>query len=529
MRHARGLMLVLLVSCTNEVTVASNTCGNYVLEPGEDCDQPGDACTKDCRLACSAMVACPDTMACGTDQICHAGTGRFHTSPITHAFNATSFVLTDLDEDGAHDALGVTSGSVAVGHGGADPFATSEQLAAPFSTGASSLGDFTGDGKADVLIPTAGGVAGFETSSGTAQPAVFPFAVAAPGTIHVRAATTSTGGLVSLDFQNGNVPGAQLSLDGGAATYPCAALFGQPKGRSLHPYVDGARVRVPMILSGALEQSMPTKTVPAGICIDSPGAASGSQRIAYSGIGNTIAAGEAFFAQVPGSGACPALIAPVTVTLLGEGALVIPGAGVPGGCTVATPVLVGPSQNSVFVPGAPLAAIRLDIAGGPQIGIITAKGVSTVDLTSKTHVVVSQATRAWTVCGGHRSRWRRASGLHRRGDRRGSRGLHAAALTVADGAVACVGDPDECGGRPVRHRRSRRRRCHRRRARDPRRHRHAHRRGRGRVRTAAGCVHGAADGRDRARARLSRGRERRRSVAAGRLRPHRRHPARARR
>ena len=95
MRHARGLMLVLLVSCTNEVTVASNTCGNYVLEPGEDCDQPGDACTKDCRLACSAMVACPDTMACGTDQICHAGTGRFHTSPITHAFNATSFVLTD--------------------------------------------------------------------------------------------------------------------------------------------------------------------------------------------------------------------------------------------------------------------------------------------------------------------------------------------------------------------------------------------------------------------------------------------------
>ena len=141
---------------------------------------------------------------------------------------------------------------------------------------------------------------------------------------------------------------------------------------------------------------MPTKTVPAGICIDSPGAASGSQRIAYSGIGNTIAAGEAFFAQVPGSGACPALIAPVTVTLLGEGALVIPGAGVPGGCTVATPVLVGPSQNSVFVPGAPLAAIRLDIAGGPQIGIITAKGVSTVDSTSKTHVVVSQATRAWT-------------------------------------------------------------------------------------------------------------------------------------
>jgi hypothetical protein len=407
MRHHWGFVAVLLAGCTDEVSIAPNTCGNDVLETGEDCDQPGSGCTTECRIACDPQhresvcsggtldgTCCPSETTCGVDRVCHATTGTFEATPTSSPFNAAGFILADLDGDLAADALGTTSGVVTVSHGGTRPFSSSTEHPAPFTTGPISLGDFTGDGLPDVMFPTVGGIAAFTTTSGDAVPMTFPVEVSDPGTIHERGVYFDNQ-FVQVDMTNGATPGFQLSSGGAGGVFPCGELFSTPKGRALHPYLDVTQVRVPIMVTGAKEATMPTKSVAAGVCIDSPGAASGSQRIPIGPLGNTLSDGETFFVNLPGTGSlCPSLVIPLTVAGVGEAAVIAPGSGAPGSCSVATPQILGAGQNSVVVPGIPFLAVQLATTPA-AIGIVTSTGIYTVDMASKTRTAVAGSTRDW--------------------------------------------------------------------------------------------------------------------------------------
>src|SRR5512135_1533348 len=178
MRHGWGLVLVLLGACTDEATIEPNTCGNHVLEQGEDCDQPGAACTATCRFACvrgasdctTAGNCCPADMACGIDGACHAPTGTLSPSEVSASFDVSEFRAIDLDGDGVSDVLGTSQGSVLARYGSIDaPLAALVSREAPFSNGQNAFGDYNGDGHIDVVLPTTGGLFAFDTASGAPE------------------------------------------------------------------------------------------------------------------------------------------------------------------------------------------------------------------------------------------------------------------------------------------------------------------------------------------------------------------------
>jgi hypothetical protein len=87
---------------------AAATCGNLVVEPGEDCDgsvgcgAPGTAAA--CRFSCAGGVACAHGWVCGQDSVCRQPTGRFRLSaPFGRGDEA--FELADLDGDGVRDVM----------------------------------------------------------------------------------------------------------------------------------------------------------------------------------------------------------------------------------------------------------------------------------------------------------------------------------------------------------------------------------------------------------------------------------------
>lgn len=119
---ARLLLLALGVSlgaCSELPVIPAATCGNGVVEAGEDCDSFGDVSTHcarpgeaaACRFQCGVEVAggqrsvCPAGLACGTDSVCRAPSGLFAVaSPPTEAV-ARRLEVGDFDGDGRDDAV----------------------------------------------------------------------------------------------------------------------------------------------------------------------------------------------------------------------------------------------------------------------------------------------------------------------------------------------------------------------------------------------------------------------------------------
>ena len=401
MRHAAWVAVLLLIGCTDEVTITQGTCGNDVLEPGEDCDAPGSGCTATCRLACSASLACPDGMACGHDGACHAPTGLVHETT-SESFATGNFGVGDIDGDGIADAIGVDSGAVTSALGAsAMPLASVQQQSAPAASGAATLRDYTGDGRPDVLMPTTGGLFAFASTSGTLAPVAFPHDESPAGTaIHMRgAASLGAGTLVLLDAigdAGGNIIDTQLSVDGVAGVRPCGMAFGPGaiKGRALHPYKDGARQLVPLVLSEAVDTNNQNKAF-TGLCVDGPGLGGDARHIPVSGLGtgtSPATIGETFFASLDGA-ACPDLVIAATSAQNEPEALVIPGLATAGGCTVG--VAAG-NTTQIIGAGSPLAMILLSTSAGTKTpALVTTLGIITVNTTQKTWAAVTPATRPW--------------------------------------------------------------------------------------------------------------------------------------
>ena len=435
-------VLALVAACSHELDITDGVCGNYVLDPGEDCDRPGAACTASCRIACVQMppcqasgaplatcplpyrdsqtavcttadaldgTCCPSGMACGVDGVCHSPTGHVLPDQAT-PFDVLSFTTADVDGDGIDDVLGAGPAGVELRFGATAMALGVQQIVpapAPTTTGTPiSYADIDGDNRIDVVIPTAGGMVAMTTSSGQLAPlaspvegplttgSMFQRAGNVAGVAHVRVAavnykyTDATAAIapviVELDH---DTTGYHLTL----VTTPrppavsqdpdyvildqttdlCSNTLstdGPPtvmRGHSLHPYVDGATIRVPIASSGSIlcvataNPSTGAAYYPVNKSVLSP-ATGGPYKYANGD-------GEVFFASYVTAGPCPDLIVPVYDTMNNGFSMVIPGSGSTGTCNVN-------SAGATFLPGLPLAVITLALTT-PTQGLITTNGI----------------------------------------------------------------------------------------------------------------------------------------------------------
>lgn len=113
-RLAPVVLFATLFDCTSFPAIPSGTCGNGVVDVGEDCDsfpvsgvacRPPTAPSHACRLDCSAGGACPAGWGCGADDVCRQSSGAFvrQASPI--AAGAWRIDTGDFDGDRRADLL----------------------------------------------------------------------------------------------------------------------------------------------------------------------------------------------------------------------------------------------------------------------------------------------------------------------------------------------------------------------------------------------------------------------------------------
>jgi hypothetical protein len=178
-RRAALATALLALGCKALPDVAASTCGNAVIETGEDCDTfspashpgavcrpPGNsgACHLDCRRRSDGTrSACPVGWGCNADEICRPATGAF-LPPVAHKIGGAVSLLTgDFDGDGRADVLSQGPLNV-LGQGklrfhyfdDAGALAETRQFAKP--SGSPVITDLSADGRGDVLYSDGGGL-----------------------------------------------------------------------------------------------------------------------------------------------------------------------------------------------------------------------------------------------------------------------------------------------------------------------------------------------------------------------------------
>ncbi len=170
-RLAVLLSLFALPSCRTLPTIDKGTCGNAVVDPGEDCDlfapagslcrPPGraDACRYDCSAQPDgARPACPAGFGCGEDGICRRPSGAFETTPVSMAAAPLQLEAADLDNDKRQDLLVTEQTRVAVRYFGNQAVPEAE-LDIPISPGPPpAVAELSGDEFPDVVVDYSGGI-----------------------------------------------------------------------------------------------------------------------------------------------------------------------------------------------------------------------------------------------------------------------------------------------------------------------------------------------------------------------------------
>jgi hypothetical protein len=151
--------------------VPRNTCGNGVLEPGEDCDSSAATCVR-CAVTCTTATDCPSAAyACGVDGFCHAPGGALASPVEAGSFLVDDYRITDIDRDRIGDVVGLSRTSIVVRHGDAAASLTRTDVElTPSQTGPGAFGDVDNDGSLDVTIATAGGLVSYASTYGTLSP-----------------------------------------------------------------------------------------------------------------------------------------------------------------------------------------------------------------------------------------------------------------------------------------------------------------------------------------------------------------------
>lgn len=180
------LLATLLGACSSLSDVDSNTCGNGILEAGEDCDASDPRCVA-CGIRCDMGVgddgdaqcaAYPgaEGFVCGADDFCHAPSGRFR--PATElSTSVETYRGTDINRDGYGDIIVQSATGIRVLFGNADGHpTTSQQVVTPIARGAAHYADLDLDsaGKLDILLPAADGIVAYTSPFDVLSPFPFP-------------------------------------------------------------------------------------------------------------------------------------------------------------------------------------------------------------------------------------------------------------------------------------------------------------------------------------------------------------------
>ena len=160
------VVAVAQLSGCSDLPAFDASCGNFVIDPGEDCD--GDAsglCDADCNLRCSdEPTPCPDGYVCGADTLCHAPSGLFSTASRSVPLQSDVYAVTDVDQDGYGDVVSLASTSLDVGFGdGSADLSRRASTLTPRALGVPAFTHLDPDSTLDLLVPTANGIAGYSS------------------------------------------------------------------------------------------------------------------------------------------------------------------------------------------------------------------------------------------------------------------------------------------------------------------------------------------------------------------------------
>lgn len=166
---AVGAALLAATACTELPDIARDTCGNNVLEAGEDCDgvpafegatcAPADEVNA-CFYTCEAAPDCPVGWGCGADGRCRQATPRLTRAPGSPwRFKVQSFAIGDIDGDGHADLVGNNESSIVIRFGtDTGEFPVDSNVSTRTPQGTPQFRDFDGDGLLDVVIPIFSGI-----------------------------------------------------------------------------------------------------------------------------------------------------------------------------------------------------------------------------------------------------------------------------------------------------------------------------------------------------------------------------------
>lgn len=177
--------LLILGACTDLPAYEADTCGNFTLELGEDCDEDSDSCFE-CKLRCDAGIGVlPEEFStgcsavgyvCGVDGFCHAPSGVFESFGRFSQVRARDLVITNVDFDGIGDVLGLGTNAISVHRG--DPTGNllpTGSILSPQVRGFPAFVDLDNTNSLDLLVPTADGIAAYSSPNGYVAPHSFAF------------------------------------------------------------------------------------------------------------------------------------------------------------------------------------------------------------------------------------------------------------------------------------------------------------------------------------------------------------------
>ena len=150
----RAVLLGLVASgCWAFPDPQRDTCGNLIIEAGEDCDGDDEKTCRACHLVCapgSSDDGCPADRICGSDGLCRAPSGLFEAEPLRIAHDGARWLdAADLDGDRKDEIV------VQLDHAVVEAIhvdMTVESLALARGLGRASLGDLDGDRRAELLL-----------------------------------------------------------------------------------------------------------------------------------------------------------------------------------------------------------------------------------------------------------------------------------------------------------------------------------------------------------------------------------------
>lgn len=187
-------------SCADFANVASNVCGNSVIDSTEDCDahptEPGTECAvagmpNACRFICggaaSTKARCPTGWGCGQDGVCREPSGQL--APLDNLVPFASpheLRVADFNGDGVPDVLllgeentvGMTPARVVFSATASTP---RRVMALPTSIAAPAIGDLSNEGASDLGFADLDGISIFRARP-QQRSDFFPFPTLLPPT-----------------------------------------------------------------------------------------------------------------------------------------------------------------------------------------------------------------------------------------------------------------------------------------------------------------------------------------------------------